>query len=141
MKKNLILIVLMVLFSIAIVSCDEDAGNTTNGSGDTGNGGGGNGGTGGLDYTPNLAVDNDSTFNLGYYIRGTGKQKEFFNKCEGDTEGNFSIDCRKADPYLPSINHTSLKIDVGSKNTIYQIGNSNDNMSICFSDPETTCST
>ncbi len=136
MKKRSILTVLMALFLVLLISCADS--NTGGGSDndDTGdNGGGGGSGTGGLNYTPELEEDN-TNYNLGYYVYGDGKQKEFFNKCVGEaaTGGMFGVECNSVDTLLPYLNPIELEPAVDqTQKIIYTINNTNENMYICFS--------
>ena len=129
MKKRSILTVLVALFLVSLISCtDSNTGGDNSDNGD---------GSGGLNYTPELEKDNESTFNLGYYIRGEGMQKSLFNKCYvlpediDDPAGSIAMICHSHDNNLPV--STALKMQQDPVNTrTYTISNANTNMFICF---------
>ena len=143
MKKRSILTVLMALFLVLLISCADS--NTGGGSDndDTGDNGGGGSGTGGLNYTPELEEDNESTFNLGYYIRGDGRQDEFFSKCEVMGEYSlekFAVFCSSDESYLPYTYPNKLEILPHATKTVkHTMTNDNENMAVCFGSVSLGC--
>ncbi len=142
MKKRSILTVLIALFLVSLISCADS--NSGGGSGN-GNGGGGGSGTGGLNYTPELEEDDESTFNLGYYIRGDGTQERLFNKCEegsGYKLENFGPSCNNINKYLPYSSPAKLDILPHATETVkHTLTSTNENMLICFNITGNACVT
>ena len=128
MKKRSILTVLIALFLVLIISCTDSS--SDGGSNDTGGNGGDSGGGGGLE------VDNESTFNLGYYIRGEGKQQSIFKKwARNKLENNYpSYWSAGTDPHLPTLMPSALHIPVDPDSDItYTMTDSSDGyLLFCF---------
>ena len=121
MKKRSILTVLIALFLVSLISCADS--NSGGGNPDGGNGGG-SGGDGGdnndnvpstegiISFTPEEKKPNPILFHLGFYLRGTGKQKSLFNRCQRDMnqKDTLVMKCDELDTNHPSYEPDSLTI-------------------------------
>lgn len=105
MKKRSILTVLVALFLVSLISCNDNIhkvpGDETPSY------------EGIISYTPKAVEDNASLFYLGYHLRGTGKQKSLFNRCERDMSqpNTLVMECDVADINIPSAEPASLVIN------------------------------